>query len=459
MKITERLQLIADQINTAHAGSYLNKIVCLSEYDYLLSFSKTKGQHILLSLNVKIPFVKVTDKKFSFNDQNSFHQKLKAKLLNACFLHASVYNSDNILSLEFIKTTDTYDKIRYFLLFEIFKSNSNLILISDNVVVEAFRFKGLDTHHPVIKGAFYNPPIKQGFEKDIQEKDIKSEELYFNSIERHHIDAKYRDISVNLKRKLKSLHKKVENIEEEREKAKHNLRYKDYADYLLSDLSLIKKGDSSFDYFGETVKLNEIYSPTDNIQRFYKLYKKAKLTIVSTNEQYDRANDEIGYIEAILSNLDNYNESDYDDLIKELYERNIVKIPGKFKPKNLKNAANPYYFYFNDVKIGFGKNATQNSNLTFKFASKDDNYAHIKNDHGSHVIIFDKDPSDDVIEFTLGLALFLSKKKDGEVIYAKVKTLKKGNVPGLVLLSNYESYTLKELKYDYANYINEAKRF
>ena len=49
----------------------------------------------------------------------SFYLKLKTKLQNSYFLGASIYNDDNILALDFLKTTDTYDKIRYKLIFEI----------------------------------------------------------------------------------------------------------------------------------------------------------------------------------------------------------------------------------------------------------------------------------------------------------------------------------------------------
>ena len=114
---------------------------------------------------------------------------------------------------------------------------------------------------------------------------------------------------------------------------------------------------------------------------------------------------------------------------------------------------------FNGIRIGFGKNSLQNDTLTFEYAKKDDYFLHIKNNHGNHIIIFDSNPSDEVIKFALQFCVYLSKQTDGEVIYAKAKTIKKGNVEGLVKLSKYESYYIKNLEYDFSTYLKGATRF
>lgn len=72
MTYVERLKENVKEINASLSGTYLNKIQCLSDYDYLFSFSKSKSKSIFISLNVKNPFLKITDKKFNFNTSNSF---------------------------------------------------------------------------------------------------------------------------------------------------------------------------------------------------------------------------------------------------------------------------------------------------------------------------------------------------------------------------------------------------
>ena len=459
MTFLERLKNIVNEINETLPLTYLNKIQCLSDYDYVFSFSKSKSKNIFISLNVKNPFVKLTDKKFMFNTTNSFFVRLKTKLLNSLFIKASLYNDDNILELEFVKTTDTYDKIHYSLLFEIFKSNSNLILLVDKKIDEAFRFKGIDTHHPILKNGIYEAPLKAKYDKEIKEKDFLNEDTYFNNIEKLHLAEKYRQVSLELKRRKKSLEKKLVKIKEDQNEASEKLIYKDYADYLLTILSEVKRGDKYFIYEDKKIPLNESFTPSQNLEHFYKIYKKAKATISSTKEYIEKTANEIDYLDSVISSLTLFNEDDYQEIITELIDKKILKVGHFKKPKNIKNAAKPYYILFNDTKIGFGKNSLQNDNLTFKYASKDDYFVHLKNVHSNHIIIFKKDLDDKTLEFALELAVYLANKKDGEVILAKVKSIKKGNESGLVLLSNYESYFIKEFHYDFASYLNNVNRF
>lgn len=459
MTFLERLNGLVDEINKEVAGSYLNKIQCLSDYDYLFSFSKSKAPSIFISLNVKNPFLKVTKNKFSFNSNNPFYQRIKVKLLNSLFLRASTFNDDNILALEFIKTTDTYDKIHYTLLFEIFKSNSNLVLLVDGKVDEAFRFKGIDTHHPILKNAIYEPPLKSTLVKEVKDKDINSENDYFDNVEKLHLSEKYKEINLELKRRKKSLEKKLEKILDDQNSAKEKLIYKDYADYLLTILDEVRRGDEYFLMDDKKILLNESFSPSQNLERFYKIYKKAKATITSTQEYIEKTKDEIEYLTNVINNLTLFNDSDYQEIISELISKKIIKVSHYKQPKNIKNAAEPYYIVYNNTKIGFGKNSLQNDNLTFKLASKDDYFIHLKNVHSNHIIIFKKDLDDDTLRFTLEFAIYLSKQKDGEVILAKVRTIKKGKEAGLVLLSNYESYFIKEFHYDFKKYLTQTYRF
>lgn len=459
MNLKEKLEQTIVEINKSNKGTYLNKIQCLSEYDYLFSFSRAQTKEILISLNVKNPFVKLTKDKYSFNDSSSFFNRLKVKLLNSLFLGASSINDDNILKLDFLKTTDTYDKIHYSLIFEIFKSNANLILLVDDKIDEAFRYKGLDTHHPIIKNMIYIPPKSISIEKDVKEKDILNEENYYNNLENQFLVNKYKPVALIAKRKLKSLLKKLEKIKEDQHEAEEKLKYKDYADALLINLSEVKRGDSFFVYEGEKINLNESFSPSENLERFYKFYKKAKATIESTKDYILKTEDEIDYLNSVIASLEYYKEDDYKELIEEFINKKYLKNNPKIKPKNLKNAAKPYYILFNGTKIGFGKNSVQNDYLSFKLAKKEDYFLHIKNAHGNHVIIFNSNVDDELLEFALEFCIYLAKKKDGEVVFASVKDIRKGNESGLVKLNKYESYYIKEYNYDFKSYLDKAIRF
>lgn len=459
MKVIERLELNINEIKKTLVGSYLNKIECYNDFDYMFKFSYSKAPSVFISLNVKNPFIALINKRFNFNTITPFYSRLKSKLLNACLIDASLVNNDNILKLDFLKTTDTYDKVHYSLVFEIFKSNSNLILLSDGKIEDAFRFKGLDTHHPILKNMIYEAPEKFANQKEESEKDLENEKFYINSIERIFLSNKYKNIKIELKRKQKSLIKKLVKLKNDHDEAVSKLQYKDYADYFLTIMHTIKRGDSSFDFYGKEIKINNLYSPSENLNQLYKTYKKAKLTIQSTDEYIEKTEDEIAYIESVSSTFDYLNDSDYQELVDELSSKKIIKLKNHSKQKNIKCAEKPYYIIFNNVRIGFGKNAKQNNNLTFSLAGKSDYFIHNKNAHGNHVIIFDSNPTDSVIEYAMELCVFLSNQIDSEVIYTQVKTLKKGKEIGLVKLSQYESYTIKKINYDFASIVKSANRF
>ena len=152
-------------------------------------------------------------------------------------------------------------------------------------------------------------------------------------------------------------------------------------------------------------------------------------------------------------------EDDYLELIYELNKRNFIKIRIKNIPKNIKNAAKPYYFLFNNTKIGFGKNAKQNNELTFNIANKNHYYLHAKDYHGPHVIVFNDNPTNDEKEIASELALYLANVDVGEVYFTKVANVKKTSTLGLVNLLKYETFYINKFKYDIKQYLSKANRF
>ena len=63
MDIVTSLKLKTHAINDKLKGTYLNKIQCLGEYDYIFTFSKSKNFDVFISLNVKNPFLRINTNK------------------------------------------------------------------------------------------------------------------------------------------------------------------------------------------------------------------------------------------------------------------------------------------------------------------------------------------------------------------------------------------------------------
>lgn len=119
----------------------------------------------------------------------------------------------------------------------------------------------------------------------------------------------------------------------------------------------------------------------------------------------------------------------------------------------------PYYVLFNDTKIGFGKNSSQNNELTFKIAKKNNYFLHIDKNHGSHIVIFNENPTNEEKQFASELALKLSKMNDGDVCFSSIKNIKKSSVLGKVIMLEYETFHINKFKYKIENYLKNAKRF
>ena len=228
-------------------------------------------------------------------------------------------------------------------------------------------------------------------------------------------------------------------------------KYKIYGDLLMANLYNMKNGQSSvevIDYYKEdspTVKipLSPQLSPSQNAQKYYKRYNKAK--------------NDLEYLESTLAAIETSDtESDLNAIRAELIAEGYLN--RKFNPKKQKqNASKPMHFVSSDgFDIYVGKNNTQNDYLTLKFANSSDLWFHTKNIHGSHTIIklgLDKYVPKTTITEAAELAAYYSKGRDSSQVpvdFTQIKNVKKPNgaKPGMVIYDYYNTIyvTPKELK-------------
>ena len=153
-----------------------------------------------------------------------------------------------------------------------------------------------------------------------------------------------------------------------------------------------------------------------------------------------KTNDEIAYYESCLAQSKYMNEDDIMELATLLF-------PNKFKLGNKKKIETKLgEVTVEGTRIFYGKNAKQNELLTFKKANKTDLFLHIKDEHGSHIVIASPNPSNEVILTGCEIALLLSGKEEGEIQATQVKNIKKGSFQGQAILTSYESYIIKSVR-------------
>ncbi|WP_300381756.1 NFACT RNA binding domain-containing protein [Clostridium sp.] len=224
--------------------------------------------------------------------------------------------------------------------------------------------------------------------------------------------------------------------------------YKIKGDLLTSYIYQLKKGQKEItllNFYKEeeeyiTIDLDENKSPSENIQKLYKKYNKLKKSEEAAYEQLEKNEEELKYLNSVLTNILNCESYlEIDDIKKELIESGYLRYKKSQSNNKKEKSSKPLHIISSEgIDIYIGKNNIQNDYLSLKFANKNHIWLHTKNIPGSHVIITSENPSDISLEEASILAAYYSKAKNSTKVpvdYTKVKNLKKpnGSKPGMVI--------------------------
>ncbi len=239
--------------------------------------------------------------------------------------------------------------------------------------------------------------------------------------------------------------------------------YKIKGELLLANAWKIKKGDKFvevenwYENGNPTLKisLDERKSAGQNADAFFKKYAKLKRAREITSEQKVQAVELADYADGILEALSRAEPDrslfDFEDELTKIGALRLKKTTGKKAPKQ--PPSGPYVYNFKGTEIIAGKNNLQNENATFKLASPSDIWLHVKNEHGSHVVIKSDSPSDEVVVFAAEIAAALSSASMSdkvEVDFTNRKFVKRipGKLLGRVNYTNHQTVTVKPDKHE-----------
>lgn len=193
-----------------------------------------------------------------------------------------------------------------------------------------------------------------------------------------------------------------------------------------------------------TIQLSPALSPAQNAQKYFQRYQKLKGGKRTVLEQLEKAEQELHYLDSVLSQMELATPADIDIIREELISEGYIR-PAKARRKKKTQPSKPEQYTASDgTAILVGKNNLQNDTLTLKTARKTDIWLHAKNIPGSHVIIRDSDPSDDTLEEAAVLAAYFSKYRLSSSVpvdYVAVKHVRKPNGarPGFVFYENQQT--------------------
>lgn len=223
-----------------------------------------------------------------------------------------------------------------------------------------------------------------------------------------------------------------------------------YGELLKGGLYSLKKGDiewTGINYFDPeapsvTISLDPRKSPQENMNGYFKKYRKAANSLVIVKDLLGKKEEERIYLENVAFSVEaSTSPEDLLEVERELEETGYLKPSGKARKKPVQKELHLLKFTSSEgYEILAGKNNIQNDFLTGKIAKDHDLWLHALGMPGSHVVIRVR-KGESVPDATLleaaGIAAYLSKGRTSAkvpVLYTQARyvTKIKGAKPGLV---------------------------
>ena len=290
------------------------------------------------------------------------------------------------------------------------------------------------------------------------------DEFYSTKDFQERIAQKTSDLMKFLSNNIKRCQKKLALQQKKLKDCETKDRDKDYGDLLTGNLHLITDNAEYVDVPNYYDNMNIVHialkpelSPSENAQRYYTLYRKAKNAEVMTAKQIELSENELTYLESVMESLSRAEtEQDITEIREELLsEGYMVRKKARSKIRKIQKSMPLSFIISEGYEVLVGKNNVQNDELTLRMSRGNDLWFHTKNIHGSHTVLKTggRTPSDDIIVEAAKLCAYHSKAKlsaNVPVDYTQIKNVKKpsGAKPGMVIYVNYNTVNVKPCSYE-----------
>ncbi|MBR2572153.1 MAG: NFACT family protein [Clostridia bacterium] len=256
-----------------------------------------------------------------------------------------------------------------------------------------------------------------------------------------------------LRNNIERCEKKLALQEEAIANAARMEEYRLCGELLTAGAGQIRKGDKSarvINYYDPEMKeilipLDEKLSPTQNAQRYFKLYQKARSARDLAADQKEKTLQELRYLENQAYNLEECDtEAELNEIRAELEKQGYVGANrNRSKMKQLPPSRPLHFVSSRGIDILVGKNNLQNDKLT-QSAGALETWLHAKDMPGSHVIIVSEAPDRQTLYEAALLAARYSRGASGSQVpvdYTLRKYVKKpgGAKPGFVIYTHQKT--------------------
>ena len=445
LKITSKdLVSIVNDLKEKIKFNHISNVTIINSYDIFFSFSIYRKEKLFISLNPQHPFVCLVSIDNPCGTKiGMLNDYMRKEIKDGFLLDIETLNNDRIVRIRYNRTNEYFDKEERSIIIELIPHRPNFIVTNEeDIILFATHQTDIANERPIIKGLKYVLP--ENSNSDLVDDEFNLDEFkenassYFVDAKRKRLQEQFKPVLTHIKSRIKTLKTKIKVLNKEIEEAKSHFMYQEIGTMLLTyaydenELNNYVK-ENNIDY-------DSSLNPGLNANKYFQKYKKAKRTVEMDEKELAKTTDEIAYYEDCLAQSKYMNEDDIQELA-------VLLFPNKFKLGNKKKIeTKPGEVVVVGIKIYYGKNAKQNEQLTFKKANKSDLFLHIKDEHGSHVVIASSNPSNEVILTACEVALLLSGKEEGEIQATEIKNVKKGSFVGQAILTSYKSYTIKSIR-------------
>ncbi|MEH7389135.1 Rqc2 family fibronectin-binding protein [Bacillus sp. JJ1474] len=306
------------------------------------------------------------------------------------------------------------------------------------------------------KESYYLFPLTylQGKAREFQTLSEMLDRFYFGKAERDRVKQQAHDLERFIMNEKEKNEKKIDKLLATLKEAENADIHQLYGELVTANIFAIQKGMKEIkviNYYDEhgatvTIPLEPQKTPSENAQKYFTKYQKAKNAISIVKEQIEIARKEQAYFEALLQQVESASPKDIEEIREELIEGQYIKDKKKRKNKKIQNAKPVLdrYMSSDGTEILVGKNNKQNDYLTNKLAGRDEIWLHTKDIPGSHVVIRSKEPMEKTILEAASLAAYFSKARNSSSVpvdFTQIRHVKKpsGAKPGFVIYDNQQT--------------------
>ena len=469
---------LCEELNRELAGGRIDKIRQPAKDVVILSVRvQGESKRLLLSASPGKARIHLTSMTYENPAEPPlFCVLLRKHLTGALITSFEQPGLDRLIILHLTCFDDLGRETQEQLVMEMIPGKTNIILVGpDGLIVDCAyrRDYDADLYRRLAPGMIYRlPPQPEGFAPSASSTAFSSPEFdtlsafldsYYSVREKEEV---YRRRSKELRTSLTSAEKRIrkklgaQRIELQNTAGREELRRQ--ADLITANIWRLKRGQESFtceDYYDPaaptvTVALDPLLTPQANAARLYKQYNKLKTAESYLQDLIIKAEAQLDYIASVQEELDRASsDRDIADIRSELVSAGILKHRGSRNAKKEKPQAPLSMRTSDGFEVLAGRSNTQNDELTFHFAHRNDLWFHVKNLHGSHVILRcgSEEPSEKTIEEAAAFAVKHSRGREGENILVdvtRVRNVKKpsGALPGKVTYTDYKTIYIKSWK-------------